>query len=894
MASESAKQTVNDIQNTIKQDGVHFEYLNDLLNVAINVFDKDNDEEYGRKITKYIKEWCLYGIRHKIEILQMDTLYWKTMKVEARHLFESFMFYMERNRPADERFYEPRQNPLKQVVDAIQDLADDKLDELFINMPSRVGKLLSDDTPILTSEGWKNHGDLKVGDRVIGSNGKFTSVIYVHDKFNTTHTVTISDGTKLECHFRHEWTVFDRRCGKQRTLETQEMIGHLKNGSRNNFMLLDKPIIEGRHMILPVDPYVFGVWLGDGSNQKARISGAKDDYPIIREIINRGYRESRRYVHKDTEVVSTEFDKLKDELRDIGMCQRSKRVEKHIPQEFLIADVQQRLDLLAGLLDTDGCLRKKEHRYDYVTCEEALKNDVISLISTFGWRCSVKEVAPKISSSGIIGRHKCWVISFNPTIYIPCKLERKQLFEFSKKKRLAIDKIEESEHKSGNCITVANWDGIYLAGKRLTPTHNTQIVKFAFLWWGSRNSELSNLYTAYSDRITTAFYTGLIELIEDQTYTYAEIFPENVIKKKSGEDLTIDLVRKKTYPTYTCRSIYGTLNGSCDCNGLAVADDLFSGIDEAISVDRQQTVWQKFDNNFMKRLKRKAKLINMGTRWALGDVQGRRRDLLENDPNFANRRWRLISIPALDENDESNFDYPYDVGYSTEDYKMIRASFEKNDDMASWYAQDQQEPIERMGALFTTGDMKFFNPETDLPDRFPDRIFMAIDEAFGGGDFVAAPVCYQWEDDYYIMDAVFNSGDKKITQPLVRDMILKHKVQAARFEETKTTAAYREDIEKDLKDVGYRLNSYGQPAPGNTGKRNRILDRAPEVREMYFLEPKYRSNEYERFLQNMYQFKKEGKVKHDDAPDAMGQLCEMKNGSTSNKVEATWNPFRRH
>lgn len=418
----------------------------------------------------------------------------------------------------------------------------------------------------------------------------------------------------------------------------------------------------------------------------------------------------------------------------------------------------------------------------------------------------------------------------------------------------------------------------------------TQIVKFAYVWWGARNTELSNLYSAYSDKITSAFYTGCIELMTDPTYTYGEIFPDNKIVKTNGDDEIIDLNRVKTYPTFTCRSIYGTLNGSCDCNGLGIADDLFSGIEEAVSVDRQVTVWGKFDNNFMKRLKKKAKLINMGTRWALGDCQGRRLNLLETRDEYKGRRYKVVSIPALDENDESNFDYPYDVGYSTDDYKMSRASFEENDDMASWYAQCQQQPVERQGALFTSGSTKTFNPECDLPKSEPDRIFMAIDEAFGGGDYVSGPVCYQWEDDYYIMDVVFDNGDKKVTQPLVRNMILQHKVQAAQFEETKTTMGYREDIEKELKTLGYRLNSYGKPAPGNTGKRNRILDRAPEIREMYFLDNRHRSKPYQKFMQNLWSFKKEGKVKHDDGPDSMAQLCMMKYGTTA-KVTATKNPF---
>ena len=88
----------------------------------------------------------------------------------------------------------------------------------------------------------------------------------------------------------------------------------------------------------------------------------------------------------------------------------------------------------------------------------------------------------------------------------------------------------------------------------------TQIVKMGNLWFGSNRPERSNLYSAYSDKITGGFYDGTNELITDPTYTYAELYPQNVSKKiiTDGKDLTIDLVRKKTYPTFTMRSIYGT------------------------------------------------------------------------------------------------------------------------------------------------------------------------------------------------------------------------------------------------------------------------------------------------------------------------------------------------
>ena len=360
----------------------------------------------------------------------------------------------------------------------------------------------------------------------------------------------------------------------------------------------------------------------------------------------------------------------------------------------------------------------------------------------------------------------------------------------------------------------------------------------------------------------------------DPTDTYDEIFPENKIVKVNGEDETIDLNRVKTYPTFTCRSIYGTLNGACDCSGLAVADDLLSGIEEALSPDRLNTVWGKFDNNFMQRLKKKAKLINMGTRWALLDPQGRRRTLLETKEEYKNRRYRVVCIPALDEKDESNFDYPYDLGYDTEYYHQRRASFEDNDDMASWFAQAMQEPIERQGALFTTESMRFYNGI--LPKGNPDRIFMAVDEAFGGGDYVSAPVCYQFSDDYYIHDVVFNNGDKFVTRPLIRDMILKHKIQAIQFEETKTTTDYHEWIDEELRKKQFRTNITWQPPSSQKSKLARIFDKAPEIREMYFLESNCRSREYQKFMQNIFSFKLEGKTPHDDAPDSMAQLCEMK------------------
>lgn len=136
--------------------------------------------------------------------------YWEVLRFEGTFHLDSYALYIEKDRPIKERFYQPRRRTLKKVVDLLQKLENDELDEAFIHMPARVGKLIADDCPVLTSKGWKNHGDLIVGDKVIGLDGQYTEIVQVHPKHHTTHVVKISDGTEIECHYNHEWTVFDR------------------------------------------------------------------------------------------------------------------------------------------------------------------------------------------------------------------------------------------------------------------------------------------------------------------------------------------------------------------------------------------------------------------------------------------------------------------------------------------------------------------------------------------------------------------------------------------------------------------------------------------------------------------------------------------------------------
>lgn len=414
-----------------------------------------------------------------------------------------------------------------------------------------------------------------------------------------------------------------------------------------------------------------------------------------------------------------------------------------------------------------------------------------------------------------------------------------------------------------------------------------------FLWVMGRNSERSNLYCSYTDSVVGVLYNGILEILNDNvTYDFLSLFPKSSIASTNAKDLLINLDRKKRYASFTGRSLYGTLNGACDCNGYLVGDDLISGIEEAMSKERLSAAWAKVDNNLIPRAKETAKILWIGTRWSLLDPQGKRIDLLENDPKYKGRRWKVVNTPALDENDESNFEYDYGVGFSTAYYQQRRASFERNSDMASWFAQYQGEPIERDGSVFDPDKMRYYNgilPE----DTTPDRIFIVIDPAWGGGDYVAGPVLFQYGDDLIVHDVVYNNGDKMVTQPIIIDKVKKYGAQALFIEATKTTSGYTQEVEEKLNKLGIRINIQSSTKHyTGTGKDQRIFDKAPDIREhMVFRSAGTRSKEYEQFMQNVFSFTFGKKKQHDDAPDSLSMAMEYVNFGNFGKAEILRRPW---
>lgn len=410
----------------------------------------------------------------------------------------------------------------------------------------------------------------------------------------------------------------------------------------------------------------------------------------------------------------------------------------------------------------------------------------------------------------------------------------------------------------------------------------TTLVLFVISWKIGIDPESSNLYSSCSGILTNAFYKGLYEILtDDVTYTWGKIFKDVKWDKMSfcnSKECYLDTGRIKRYHSFTGRSIDAeSLNGACDCDGILIADDLVSGIEEALSKERLGILNMKVNSNLMSRAKMRAKILWIGTRWSIIDPIGKRIEALEN----TSKRYKIYNMPALNENGESNFEYLYDKGYSTQYYLDLKQTFEDNGDQASFYAVYQQEPVERSGLLFPADELNYFNGY--LPSDKPDRVFGFCDVAFGGGDNTVLPILYKYGEELYCVDFVCDNGDKTITQPKVAKAIYDNQMTAVQFESNNGGQEYKEKVEeillKNYKSVTNitTIRAFHIQAKGAESKQIHIFDRAPDIRAIYFLDPKKQNGDYRRAMLQLTSYTIQGNArkKKDDVADALAKSIDM-------------------
>ena len=409
----------------------------------------------------------------------------------------------------------------------------------------------------------------------------------------------------------------------------------------------------------------------------------------------------------------------------------------------------------------------------------------------------------------------------------------------------------------------------------------TALAIFYLTWLAGRNPDEPMLTGSHSNSFVRGVYDECLRIFDkDGEYLWNDVFPDVAVSNTNAKDCRIDLGKRKRFETLEFTSI-GTGNaGLYRASTLLYCDDLVSGIEVALSKPRLDKLWETYTTDLRQRkIGNKCKELHIATRWSVHDVIGR----LEQNYGDSDRN-RFIVMPAMDEKDESNFDYDYGVGYSTE---TLRKQREVMDEM-SWKALYMNQPVEREGLLFPADELRYFNGV--LPDGEPDRKLMVMDIAWGGGDFTSCPIAYVYGDAVFIPDLVFNNGDKTVTRPEVVGKIIQHKINVVRGEANNGGDEYCDVVDSQLRQQGYHCSVRSQRAPSGQSKLSRIIQYAPDIKRFYFLDEKNQSKEYKAFMEQVTMFTQLGKVPHDDAPDSLAQLAdELYNGIS--KIEPVKRPF---
>ena len=400
----------------------------------------------------------------------------------------------------------------------------------------------------------------------------------------------------------------------------------------------------------------------------------------------------------------------------------------------------------------------------------------------------------------------------------------------------------------------------------------TTIGLFFITWIAGRFPDEHIFGVGYVSGLVGTFYNGVVDFISSEEYRFYDIFPElNGRLNKSAENRTIDLWEDERYKTVTFRSVDGQITGALEASSLLYMDDMCSGIEEATKIDRLDKLWEKVSVDVMqrrvknKRSGRASPILMIGTIWSLHDPISR----LQRR-NADNPRARFRRMPALNDDGESNFNYDYDVGFTTEMYQELKEGM----DEVSWECVYQQNPMERDGLLFPSGDLKRY---LQLPGQAPDSIVAVCDVAFGGTDYLSMPIAYVYGDQCYIEDVVFRSrADYHVTEPMVAGKILTHGVQMMEFEANNGGDFYARDVDDMVrKQSNHRCNITTKRASTKQSKLTRIIQFSPDIKEFYFKDSSMYSpkDEYGMFMTNLTTFVQTGEVEHEDGPDSLAMLA---------------------
>lgn len=404
-----------------------------------------------------------------------------------------------------------------------------------------------------------------------------------------------------------------------------------------------------------------------------------------------------------------------------------------------------------------------------------------------------------------------------------------------------------------------------------------------------------NLSSAHSSILTRSLYDGVLEIINDPVeYTWHEIFPSIEIQGTNAKETTVNLERNGRFKTWTFRSIDGSLTGATRCNRFLTADDLVSGIEEALNKNRLDTLWTKVVNDLRSRRLEGCKEFYIATRWSVHDPIGKLQQLYAGNP-----RARFIAVPALDENGKSNFLFTVN-GFSEKYFNDAKEAM----DEISYNCLYQQQPVEREGLLLPPDKLKrFFFSEEDvpdgcadeyiiIPDKDADAIWAVCDTKDKGTDFESLPIAYQYGDKFFFPDVVFDdTTDYDILDRKTADILIRHNPHKIRFESNNVGNRVAHNIQKMI--TG-KCRAEIETKPTSANKETKILVNSDYIaKHFYFLHPsQYKAkSDYGLFMANVTTYTTRAKVPHDDGIDSLAMMAEYTQNPLGGKATAMQNPL---
>ena len=432
---------------------------------------------------------------------------------------------------------------------------------------------------------------------------------------------------------------------------------------------------------------------------------------------------------------------------------------------------------------------------------------------------------------------------------------------------------------------------------------------FFLAWISMKRPNSHSAMGGHSGILAKGFYKELLNLMTTEEYTFKELYdfwhPEYENKPfptdKSSDEFTITLGDQDRFATITCRGIDGTWTGAVDVSsdGYLYVDDLVRDREHSLSPQRMENTFQEYLNKMVDRKNDGAKELMVGTLWNVLDPLQRISIQYERDERYEFRR-----IPALDENDESNFDYDIN-GFSTEYYKSMRERLAN----AEWMAKYQQNPYVREGLLFPENELKY----SDGIINDGTWIVTALcDPAFGGADNLSMPVKLKHKESgkQTIVDWVFKQGTQNITIPLVADAIIRNVITELKIEKNSGGGLYADNLKKELENRNcHHCKIVTFTASNRMDKMERIKAYSDYVKDNYYflMESRFlptiqedelnginrfrRSDMYNNAMNELQMITSEGKNPHDDSADSITNMA-MNDEKNSNKAEAIKNPFR--